>query len=82
MNNLQNLPTQKPVIITLNPARRPQNIYDEYQFSHPVFDTAAIQAQQLIKQIQGQDNIYFAGAWQRYGFHEDGFLSAATLFTN
>jgi predicted NAD/FAD-binding protein len=82
MNNLQNLPTQKPVIITLNPARRPQNIYDEYQFSHPVFDTAAIQAQQLIKQIQGQDNIYFAGAWQRYGFHEDGFLSATTLFTN
>jgi predicted NAD/FAD-binding protein len=28
---------------------------------------------------QGATETYYAGAWQRYGFHEDGLLSAVRV---
>ena len=28
-----------------------------------------------LPQIQGQAGVWFAGAWTRYGFHEDGLMS-------
>jgi predicted NAD/FAD-binding protein len=81
MNNLQNIKSVKPILITLNPQRRPDEtlIYDEYDFTHPLFDQAAIEAQEKIATIQGIDNMWFAGAYQRYGFHEDGLLSAVRV---
>lgn len=81
MNNLQNLKTSTQVIVTLNPERRPapDKIYDEVEFEHPVFTQQAIDAQAQIKRIQGQQNMYFCGAYQRYGFHEDGLLSAVQV---
>jgi len=81
MNNLQNLKTSTQVIVTLNPERRPapDKIYDEVEFEHPVFTQQAIDAQEQIKRIQGQQNMYFCGAYQRYGFHEDGLLSAVQV---
>ena len=30
----------------------------------------------LLLRIQGRGGVYHAGAWTRYGFHEDGLLSA------
>lgn len=81
MNNLQNLKTKDDIIITLNPASeiRDEVKTDETCFTHPVFDQGAIEAQQKLNQIQGQDNLWFAGAWLRYGFHEDGILSAVNI---
>lgn len=81
MNNLQNLPKEYPIIVTLNPGRRPKEdlIMDEYTFSHPIFDLPAIKAQEKIDTIQGQNNFWFCGAYQRYGFHEDGLLSAVKV---
>lgn len=81
MNNLQNLPTQAPVLVTLNPGRRPAagKIYDEHVFAHPVFTRAAVAAQGRLGEIQGQNRSHFCGAWQRYGFHEDGLLSAVNV---
>ncbi len=81
MNNLQNLDPEYPVIVTLNPGRRPQEdlIMDEHYFSHPIFDLKAIKAQQNIQDIQGQNGVWFCGAYQRYGFHEDGLLSAVNV---
>lgn len=81
MNNLQPLNTDKPVIVTLNPGRRSQEqlIYDEHVFSHPVFDLAAIRAQGRIDEVQGKNGLWFCGAYQRYGFHEDGLLSAVNI---
>jgi len=84
MNNLQNLGTITPVIVTLNPYKMPdkEKIIDEYIFEHPVFDKAAINAQAKISEIQGKNNTWFCGAYQRYGFHEDGVLSAVNLVRN
>jgi uncharacterized protein len=81
MNNLQPLATNTPIIVTLNPHRSPKAelIHDRYTFEHPVFDTAAIKAQKKIPDIQGKDRIWYCGAWQRYGFHEDGLLSAVNI---
>lgn len=81
MNNLQNLGTDVPILVTLNPGRRPQEdlIFDEHVFSHPVFDVKAIKAQQNIHRVQGKRGLWFCGAYQRYGFHEDGLLSAVNV---
>jgi predicted NAD/FAD-binding protein len=81
MNNLQGLDPAHPLIVTLNPGRRPQEdlILDEHSFSHPIFDLKAIKAQGQVKDIQGKNGLWFCGAYQRYGFHEDGLLSAVNV---
>jgi len=46
-----------------------------FDYEHPLFDGAAIAAQGALASLQGRRNTWFAGAWTRYGFHEDGLLS-------
>jgi uncharacterized protein len=79
INQLQPLPWQQPVIVSLNPdpARAPasDSVLGSYDYSHPVFDQAAVAAQRQLPQIQGQGHVWFCGAWARYGFHEDGLSS-------
>jgi predicted NAD/FAD-binding protein len=83
INRLQPLPWQQPVIVSLNPdpARLPDptRVLGEFEYSHPVFDGAAVQAQARLPQIQGRSYVWFAGAWTRYGFHEDGLMSALAV---
>ena len=81
MNRLQNLKCQTPLFVTLNPFIEPSPhlIHGEYCYSHPVFDGKAIRAQAALPQIQGRDGLYFAGAWTKYGFHEDGLASAVAV---
>ncbi|OIP82360.1 MAG: cyclopropane-fatty-acyl-phospholipid synthase [Rhodobacterales bacterium CG2_30_65_12] len=81
MNRLQGIPDNDPLFITLNPVGEipAALIYDEITFRHPVFDRAALKAQSQIARIQGQNNTWFAGAWLRHGFHEDGFASAVRV---
>lgn len=81
MNRLQNIPEDDPLFVTLNPAQDidERRIYDEEMFAHPLFDSAALQAQQQIAARQGERNTWFAGAWLRNGFHEDGIASAMRI---
>lgn len=81
MNNLQPLATKQPIIVTLNPGREPDPalVYNDHWFDHPLFDEAAIRAQAEIPVIQGKDRFWFCGAYQRYGFHEDGLGSAVAM---
>jgi len=69
------------VVVSLNPSRQvaPDKIIGSYDYSHPVFDTAAIAAQRRLPQIQGRANTWFCGAWTRYGFHEDGLMSGLAV---
>ncbi|MCH9750255.1 MAG: FAD-dependent oxidoreductase [Proteobacteria bacterium] len=78
MNSLQSLQSKKPVLVTLNPSVKPKEelIINEHTFDHPQFNQDAIAAQKDIPLIQGVDKFWFCGAWQRYGFHEDGLSSA------
>jgi len=44
-----------------------------------VFDLAAIEAQRKLPALQGAAHAWFCGAWKRYGFHEDGLMSALAV---
>ncbi|KQV91842.1 NAD(P)/FAD-dependent oxidoreductase [Pelomonas sp. Root1237] len=74
INRLQPLPWQQPVIVSLNPVRPIADhlVHRRIEYSHPVFDLAALQAQGRVAELQGQRRTWFAGAWCGYGFHEDG----------
>ena len=77
LNMLQPLPFAQPVLVSLNPVREiaQSHVMGEYDYMHPVFDLAAIQAQHLLPALQGRQHSYFCGAWTGYGFHEDGLKS-------
>jgi predicted NAD/FAD-binding protein len=80
INKLQPLPVEwndQPVIVSLNPVLEPKKntIHAEIEYSHPIFDQTAVDAQANLSLIQGHRNTWFCGAWTGYGFHEDGLRS-------
>ncbi|TAF84536.1 MAG: FAD-dependent oxidoreductase [Curvibacter sp.] len=77
LNMLQPLPFAQSVVVSLNPVSEidPALVHGSFDYAHPVFDLAAIQAQQKVPALQGQQHTYFCGAWTGYGFHEDGLKS-------
>ncbi|HMM84751.1 MAG: NAD(P)/FAD-dependent oxidoreductase [Gammaproteobacteria bacterium] len=81
LNRLQPLPFDTPVLVSLNPAREPRDgaVLAAFNYAHPVFDQAAIDAQRRLDRIQGRAHTWYCGAWTRYGFHEDGLTSGLAV---
>lgn len=82
LNLLQPLPSNENIFVSLNSnkAIQAECVIQQFEYAHPVFDVAAIEAQSKVPEIQGQGAVYYAGAWMGYGFHEDGLkagISAA-----
>jgi predicted NAD/FAD-binding protein len=79
MNILQHIPMEKfgPVLVTLNPIVEPdpKTVQGRWIYEHPLYNSAAIRSQTLLPRIQNTRGISYAGAWTKYGFHEDGFSS-------
>ena len=85
MNRLQGVSDRENYFVTINrpeqiaPARTLRTI----AYEHPLFSLEAVRAQADIPSLNahatGSTETYFCGAWTRYGFHEDGLLSAANL---
>lgn len=77
INMLQPVPFTQPVVVSLNPVQAidPAKVHGTFDYAHPVFDIAAIQAQSQVPALQGRQHTYFCGAWTGYGFHEDGLKS-------
>ena len=77
LNRLQPLPFAQPVLVSLNPVRGPDpaSVLAQFDYEHPVFDLAALAAQQQVQGLQGVQRTWFCGAWTGYGFHEDGLQS-------
>jgi len=77
LNRLQPLPFEQPVVESLNPVRpiARHKVLAEFEYSHPVFDMAAIAAQKRVPELQGAQRTWYCGAWTGYGFHEDGLKS-------
>jgi len=83
MNSLQPIPKDDPHFVTLNTTRpiKQELIYDQTTFRHPVYDLAALQAQQSIAAQNGKHHTWFCGAWMKNGFHEDGLSSGLDVAT-
>ena len=81
LNKLQPLPYEQAVVVSLNPTQNidPAKVIRSFEYAHPVFDLAAIEAQKHIQGIQGQQHTWYAGAWLGYGFHEDGLKSGLSV---
>lgn len=81
MNRLQNLRTEKPLIVTLNPQRPPHagTIYHSEVYEHPLLDTEALNAQRRLWSLQGVNCTWFCGAYFGAGFHEDGLQAGLAV---
>ena len=81
MNLLQKINNSLNVFVSLNPYITPIKslTYKKIIYEHPIFNTQTNEAQKKITEIQGKNNIFYAGAWIRYGFHEDGIMSAVNI---
>lgn len=83
MNSLQKVSENENYFVTINPRTEIQGVLKTINYHHPLFNLAAIEAQERIPELNQKGiettNTYFVGAWQRYGFHEDGLLSAVNL---
>ncbi len=75
MNRLQNLRTERPVLVTLNPIHEPRDATAETVYHHPQYDGDAVEAQRRIPALQGVDRTWFAGSYTGFGFHEDALRS-------
>ena len=78
MNILQNLQAPEPFCVTLNDTQNidPEKVIRRMQYRHPTFTTAGVAAQQRQQEINGKQRTWYCGAYWRYGFHEDGVVSA------
>jgi predicted NAD/FAD-binding protein len=81
MNRLQGFSAELPLFVTLNPVCPPQasRILHTEDYAHPVFDLAAIRAQQGLWSLQGKHNTWFCGAYFGAGFHEDGLQAGLAV---
>jgi predicted NAD/FAD-binding protein len=81
MNKLQRLDCREQIFLTLNPTAMPRDgtiLYDT-EYEHPLFDAAAIRAQEQIWSLQGARNTWFCGAYFGAGFHEDGLQAGLAV---
>lgn len=74
LSKLQHLQNQN-IFLTLNPTDTPPGTFFETSLQHPVMNVRCFEAQQKSSCHQGVGDIFYAGAWLRNGFHEDGLVT-------
>ena len=81
LNRLENLSSRTEWCVSLNRDDEidPRRVVMRTRYAHPVYDSAALAAQERIEEIQGARRTWYSGAWTGYGFHEDGMRSAARV---
>ena len=78
MNILQTLKSRHTFCVTLNRTAdiAPGKILKRVTYHHPLYTPAGVAAQKRQHEINGINRSYFCGAYWRFGFHEDGVVSA------
>jgi len=78
MNILQNLDCPETFCVTLNNSHAidESKIIKRLQYMHPLFTQKTLAAQERHSELNGTSRCYYTGAYWRYGFHEDGVVSA------
>jgi predicted NAD/FAD-binding protein len=77
VSTLQSIDDPRQFLISLNSDHliEPTKVLEQFAYSHPVLDQAAVAAQQR-RHLLGGNRTSFCGAYFGYGFHEDGVRSA------
>lgn len=80
MNSLQGVSEAQDYFVSLNYENHipRESVLREICYEHPLFDLEAIKAQNelpMLNRMSRGQTTYFAGAWFKYGFHEDGLAS-------
>ena len=73
---LQCLDKQHTYLVTLNQEIDERFVIEHFDYTHPIYTTAMIEAQKRWQEISGTDRIHYCGAYWFNGFHEDGVRSA------
>ena len=84
LNRLQNLETDQQIFVSLNPHETPDPAlcHKRVIWGHPQFNPDTLQARKVLEEsYQGKQGLWFCGAWQGYGFHEDGCRSGFQVAT-
>ena len=78
MNILQSIRAPVEFCVSLNLEARldPSKVIRRMVYHHPVYCPESLAARRRLKEINGVNHTYFAGAYWGYGFHEDGVNSA------
>lgn len=78
LNRLQGLAASIQYCVTLNPQQPidSSQVIGRFAYRHPRVTLGAVAAQQQWRSVSGQRRTHFCGAYWRYGFHEDGLMSA------
>lgn len=78
MNILQSLQSRHTFCVTLNRTAdiAPGKIIKRLNYEHPLYTPEGVAAQQRQHEVNGVNRTYYCGAYWRYGFHEDGVVSA------
>jgi uncharacterized protein len=78
MNILQDITAPVVFMVTLNRSDEidPATVLGRYRYSHPIYTPAGVRAQARRSEISGANRSFYCGAYWRYGFHEDGVVSA------
>ena len=81
MNILQSLDAPEPLVVTLNRSHDidPAKIIARMRYQHPLYTHSSVDAQKRRGAINGLRRTWFAGAYWRHGFHEDGLRSAVSV---
>ncbi len=81
MNSLQRVSQKKNYFVSINDSGtvRQDLILRDFMSTHPLFDTAAIRAQNDLPLLNDNGTTYFCGSYFRYGFHEDAYTSSIDL---
>lgn len=71
----------KNFCVSLNAGSRidPSTILYRTTYHHPLYTADTVEAQGRIDEISGVRHTYYCGAYWRYGFHEDGVVSALAV---
>ena len=81
MNSLQSLDTKDNLFVTVGDISdlKIKNVLKRINYEHIIFSRNTLKGQIEIEKMQGKNNIFYAGAYLGYGFHEDGFESGARV---
>lgn len=80
LNRLQGHDSQTMFSVTLNHDRPfDGDVLASMAYTHPILDGAAVAAQPQVAALNGTRHTYYCGAHLRYGFHEDGLVSAVAV---